>query len=217
MSRCDGSAKFTYGSTSVLAALTGPLEVRIRDEQLDQATLQISSLPLKGLASPNHKALAYSIKLILSALLDLRRHPRSLIQLTIQTLSAPSLKYSKPFKTFTEDEEDEPDRDDRSCVEYATAMNACMVACLDAGLDMKGLAVAVGVAFVKEKGLVVDPSLELESQAEVCFVLGYSFGQDVGGEQGELVWCETLGHGNQSDWDEKIVSEVDSSEALYSS
>lgn len=70
LSRLDGSAHFSFGSlppppllphllthdatvgnTGVLASVTGPAEVKLREERVDRATLQLSIRPLQGPSS----------------------------------------------------------------------------------------------------------------------------------------------------------------------
>jgi len=60
LSRADGSARFSFaagqaGACEVLASVTGPIEVRPRDEKLDAATVEVGVLPVRGLAGPSHR------------------------------------------------------------------------------------------------------------------------------------------------------------------
>jgi exosome complex component RRP46 len=193
LTRSDGSARYTTGDTAVLASLNGPQEVSLRKELLNQATLEINVLPLRGLPSPDSKLAARSLHTVLSSLILLHLHPKSLIQLTLQTVSLPTLRFHKPFQSFAFDEapfEDDNAFDAVSCVELATLLNASVIALLDAGISMKATASAVGVALLPTGELALDPTLQQERDAVQCMVVSYAFASALK-EGGELVWCET--------------------------
>jgi exosome complex component RRP46 len=225
------------GPTAALASVTGPTEVRLRDELVDRATLEINFLPLRGLpgkyrtvlmqavfffelvtntgqTGPSSKSLASSLHLALSPLVLLHNHPRSLIQLTIQTVANPTTRFSRPFKSFASTEgetgQDAPAWEDDSAVEKAAALNAATAALMDAGVAMKGVAFAVAVAVlnpttttapdeedsemqVDGARVVVDPSPEEERDAKATIVAAFSFGKETGGDQGESIWIDTSG------------------------
>lgn len=201
LSRADGSAQIQVGGNDVcvVCSVTGPAEVKQRDELLDRATLEINILPLKGLPAPWCRTVAHALKTVLAALLQLHKHPRSLVQITVQTLAAPSLKYSKPFKTFNAFAGGEEQAgfssevdifDDRpSPTECATFLNTAILACINAGLPMSGTAAAVSLAYHKGN-LIMDPTaLELRD-ADCSMICAYSYGKDIGSEPGSLIWFE---------------------------
>ena len=232
LSAADGSSSFNFGPVCVCSTVTGPIEVRVRDELLDRATLQVNVLPSKGLPRPASKAVMRSLQLLLADLLLLHAMPRSLVQLTLQTLSLPSTRYTRPFRTFTDldwsasldedgrenDEDEELDPEvSVSCVECAAMVNAATLACLDSGIAMRGTAAAVGIAWLgSSKGLALDPSPEEERDAQMCFVVAFTFGAGVGGSKGELVWCESVGGRNREPWSEELVSVLMLSASLSS-
>lgn len=51
--RADGSARFAFGPVEVVGSVTGPQEVRLRDELLDRATFEVNVLPVRGLPGPS--------------------------------------------------------------------------------------------------------------------------------------------------------------------
>ncbi|KAL7009839.1 exosome non-catalytic core subunit rrp46 [Cystobasidiomycetes sp. EMM_F5] len=146
------------GPISVQAAVNGPLEVRLRDEIVDRATFEINVRPVRGLPGPATKSLASTLSHIFEPLLLLNRHPRSLLQLSVQTLALPSTKFSKPFKTFDQFENDlgegtaghydAKDFEAESVCEKAAAVNAASCALMDSAIGMKGVVCAVGVAIL---------------------------------------------------------------------
>ncbi|BEI96274.1 hypothetical protein CcaverHIS631_0112230 [Cutaneotrichosporon cavernicola] len=59
LDRADGSGRFEFGpAAAALASFTGPIEVRIRDERIDGATLEVIHRPLDGIAVFNAASLA---------------------------------------------------------------------------------------------------------------------------------------------------------------
>uniref|UniRef100_U9TRS2 Exoribonuclease phosphorolytic domain-containing protein n=1 Tax=Rhizophagus irregularis (strain DAOM 181602 / DAOM 197198 / MUCL 43194) TaxID=747089 RepID=U9TRS2_RHIID len=44
----DGSASFSFGKSRVLCTVNGPAEVKLRDEKLDKATIDVVVRPLVG-------------------------------------------------------------------------------------------------------------------------------------------------------------------------
>ncbi|KDN40659.1 hypothetical protein RSAG8_07988, partial [Rhizoctonia solani AG-8 WAC10335] len=87
LARVDGSARFSFGGCRALASVTGPVEVRQLIELPDRATFEVAVRPVAGVPATPEKALAKHIHDALHPTLLLTQHPRSLIQLTILSLS----------------------------------------------------------------------------------------------------------------------------------
>jgi exosome complex component RRP46 len=193
------------------------MEVRLRDELVDRAALEINFRPVRGLPGPATKALIDSLSSILTPVLLLNRHPRSLVQLSLQTMSLPSTRYSKPFRTFTEAESTDKDDDIRaidedlagsdnqreSVVEKAAAINAAVCALVDAAIDMKAMLCAVGLAIMPSDVLdkdsmdgqnspriVLDPTAEEERDATATLCIAFSFGEGMGGVDGDVCYFD---------------------------
>lgn len=233
------------GPTAILASFSGPIEVRIRDERLDRATLEVSHRPLDGTAgtdlpfsvsSPSQvescsdrvassgipsKTLASTLTTSLSPLLNLTAHPRSLILLTLQSLTAPPLPVlPAPRRSL----DDEPSTSQPTsphaplpAIPLSTkslALTASSLAAMDAAsVGLSGL--AVGACVVRSSpsstgsAWVTDPSWTEERTAGARFGVGWAFGAGLGeaspsgkkpaGE--EVVWFEADGA-----FDEKDVS-----------
>ncbi|KAH9852389.1 3' exoribonuclease family, domain 1-domain-containing protein [Lenzites betulinus] len=86
LDRVDGSARFSFGFTSCLSSVSGPIEVRPTLENPSQATLDIQIRPLAAIAGTDSKALSATLKSIFSPALLLSRHPRTLVQIVGQAL-----------------------------------------------------------------------------------------------------------------------------------
>ena len=134
--------------------------------------------------------------------MDLHAHPRSLIQIMVQSTSTPTSRFSKPFRAFSTEGEvdDSVAEEDKRAVELACALNAATCALIDLGgsIGLRGLAFAVAVAVVGGVGaaqsrVVLDPPVEVEREAAMTLVIGFSFGhgEGAGGDEGVMVWCET--------------------------
>lgn len=215
-SKADAGSEFTFGPVTVQGSFSGPLEVRQRDEQLGQATLQVHISPLRGLSNVSQKASAATISSLLSPLLHLHSHPRSLIQITLQTTSLPTTRYSKPFTTFTAfsepldvDNEEAEVLDWASCVHQAALLNAALLACIQSGISMNGTAAAVGLARSSQGQWLLDPSPQEEVDSDLCLVIGFAFGTTFGGQEGQMLWCETVKA--KSGFDQEVVSSHSSS------
>ncbi|KAH9916986.1 3' exoribonuclease family, domain 1-domain-containing protein [Epithele typhae] len=87
LDRVDGSARFSFGQTSALASVSGPIEVRPAQENPAQATLDVQVRPVAALPGTDAKALATTLKGILAHSLFLARSPRTLVQIVGQALS----------------------------------------------------------------------------------------------------------------------------------
>jgi len=172
LSRVDGSARFGFGTplknsrvsrpadkaiddVHVLASVSGPIEVRLAAENSTKATFEVSVRPLASIPGTDSKALGATIKSLLAPSLLLTRHPRTLIQLAIQSLS-PSLPKGAPSL--------HPGI-------AAASINASSLALMNASVSMKGVACAVAVARASSEQLILNPTTDqLEaSTASGCF------------------------------------------------
>jgi len=102
LDRVDGSATFGFGTSSLkliakacslpsgetkaLASVSGPIEVRPNLELASQATLDVHVRPLASISGTDSKALATTLKAILTPALLLSHHPRTLVQIVGQAL-----------------------------------------------------------------------------------------------------------------------------------
>ncbi|SCV74466.1 BQ2448_8105 [Microbotryum intermedium] len=213
LSRADGSSRFAFGDLSALASITGPTEVRLRDELVDRAYLEIHVRPCNALPGPASKSHEAMLRSLLSPLIQLHQYPRSLIQLTLQTLSAPSTSFQSTIDPST------PSSSSSSlssstligASELSTLINASTCALLDAGINLKGMLFSIAVAFLPdpEQGqagtkkrsneIRLDPTPMEESIAASTHVFAFSFGAGVGEEVGECTGIESKGNFDQDE------------------
>lgn len=121
LSKSDGSASYRHMSgPTVITSVNGPIEVRIRDEILGEATLELKVLPSSGLAGTHERYVEDLIRSTIRPSLLLGLHPRSLVQITSQILSSEDPSVAGPEI-------------------IAATINSITVACVDAGLSMKAM------------------------------------------------------------------------------
>jgi exosome complex component RRP46 len=199
-----------------LSSVTGPVEVRLREELVDRSTLEFNLTPLTtsstGGGGPRTKQLEQTIRNLFTPLILTQFYPRSLIQINSQTISNPSNQYSKPFSTTLNDNDNDSITTRRrnnnlaigGASEQAARINSITLALLDAGVQLRGLLIAVAVAFIptsREEGheeeeidIILDPTVEEEELAKSSHVSTISFGQSIGGGTlGEIVGTESTG------------------------
>ncbi|KAI9478135.1 MAG: ribosomal protein S5 domain 2-type protein [Benjaminiella poitrasii] len=140
LNRADGSSKFEFGSTSVICSVSGPMDIQLRDEKLDEATVDIVVRPAKGVPATREKLMENMLRTAFEPIILAGMMPRTLVQIVVQIL-----------------------KDDGSVM--AAAINAITLALLDAGIPMKQLAGAITLMIdQKTNELVLDPTLaELEN------------------------------------------------------
>ncbi|CAO3570293.1 unnamed protein product [Mortierella alpina] len=136
LNRADGSAQFDFGESSVMCSVVGPAEVKIRQEKLDKATIEVVARPLVGLPGVVDKARERSIQETLEPLILSSLHPRTLVQIVVQTMK------------------------DDGCV-LSTAFNATILALLDAGIPLQSILGSVTCMIDSETNeILLDPTTE---------------------------------------------------------
>ncbi|KAJ3362981.1 Exosome component 5 [Allomyces arbusculus] len=141
LNRADGSGRFAHDKTTVLCGVYGPVEVKLRDEQLDRATLEVIFKQNIGLTSTREKYLESFLKETLEALIMTNLHPRTLIQITFQTL-----------------------QNDGSLL--SAAFNAACMALMNAGIPLHSTFASVSLCVLPSGDILLDPTADEEEQAE---------------------------------------------------
>ncbi|KAJ3024166.1 Exosome component 5 [Thoreauomyces humboldtii] len=147
LSRSDGSVRFKSGSSAVLCSVFGPIEVKIRDEKLDKATVEVVFKCASGQSTTTERLYERIVRETLEASILTALHPRTLIRITLQVLT-----------------------DDGGIL--STALNAAILALVDAGIPLRSLPAAVTCMMDREGVLFLDPTtVEVEgSQSSHVFV-----------------------------------------------
>ncbi|GAB5585684.1 exosome non-catalytic core subunit rrp46 [Umbelopsis nana] len=143
LNRADGSAKFAFGDSTAVVSVVGPAEVKIRDEKMDEATVELVVRPEVGFPSTKDKVLERTLRQAIEPTILSGMMPRTLIQIVVQI-----------------------EQEDGNML--STAVNAISLAMLDAGLPMSSMIASVAAAIDQEGNLLLDPnSQELEDASSV--------------------------------------------------
>jgi exosome complex component RRP46 len=168
LNRADGSAKFSFGKvnhcydsgwksifpnlssnenvihrsslgdSTAVVSVVGPAEVKIRDEKMDEATVELIVRPAVGFPCTKDKVLERSLRQTIEPTILAGMMPRTLIQIVVQI-----------------------EQEDGNML--STAVNAISLAMLDAGLPMNTLVASVSAAIDQDGNTLLDPnSQELE-------------------------------------------------------
>ncbi|KAF3927479.1 hypothetical protein ABW21_db0209491 [Orbilia brochopaga] len=88
--QADGSCQYTCPTsrTTVLTAVNGPIEVRAKDEQPNNATVEVIVKPGIGVGGIRETRLSTILQQTLTSIILTAHHPRTLIQITAQVLQA---------------------------------------------------------------------------------------------------------------------------------
>ncbi|GBC09461.1 hypothetical protein RclHR1_08890006 [Rhizophagus clarus] len=131
----DGSASFSFGNTKVICSVNGPAEVKLRDEKLDKATIDVVVRPLVGTPGTKDKTHEYILRSTFEGVIQSGLHPRTQIQIVSQVMM-----------------------DDGSII--AAAINATTMALIDAGIPMKDIVAAISCVISKDDQILLDPTLQ---------------------------------------------------------
>ncbi|XP_062916035.1 exosome complex component RRP46 [Mobula hypostoma] len=140
LSRPDGSASFTQGDTTVLAAVYGPAEVKVSKEIFDKATLDVLLKPKVGLPGVAEKSKEQMIRNTCEATILTALHPRSSITVVLQVI-----------------------HDSGSLL--SCCLNATCMALMDAGLPMKSVFCGITCVIDSDRNIILDPTTAMEKGA----------------------------------------------------
>lgn len=191
--QADGSAQWKSGITKVVCSVSGPLEAKIRDEIPTAATLEMVFRPIAGLTTTREAVLQDRVYCALSSVVMRNLHPRTLIQIVVQTIETGEPK-------------------EHNTLELAAGINAASVALLDAGIPLQGLVIAVSVAVVDGKP-VVNPLAKDLANSTSTHTVAYEFRN---GTADRLLLCESTGLFSKDELLAAINSAVPATQDIYS-
>ena len=84
LARPDGSASFTQGATTVIAAVYGPAEVRTHRELIDRAVVEVVYQPKVGQCGPEGRAIEALISSVCEAMVITTMHPHTAFTIVVQ-------------------------------------------------------------------------------------------------------------------------------------
>ncbi|KAG8890252.1 hypothetical protein FRB98_000163 [Tulasnella sp. 332] len=221
-SRVDGGASFAFGSTKAVASVSGPIEVRLNVELPSRSTLEVNIRPSAGVSATFEKRYSKDIREVLEQVLILSHHPRTLVQVVIQALSAQSPPQWKTAR-YSDDNSDISAVSNRRISLnpslIAACVNASSLAFLNASsIPMRGVLCAVAVGKVVGDSpailssrtgqpgggarLFMDPEVEeLEGGwAIFAFLFGSTFDGGPKMQGCEVVWADCHGLGSEDEY-----------------
>ncbi|TIA80290.1 hypothetical protein E3P84_02642 [Wallemia ichthyophaga] len=166
--RVDASVQFGFGEVQVLASVTGPLEVSIRDEIVDKSTIEVEFRSLNGVVGVQYTSLANQVEESLKSVIIGEQHPRSLIRFVVQTLSSPMTPSylvkqaigAPPFRIPVS--------------EKAAAINGAIMAALEGSIPMSAIVIAVSLAVINNT-IILDPTSYEEANATSVHLIAYKY------------------------------------------
>ena len=129
LSKADGSVFYTQGETAVLVGVFGPVQVMMKNERIEGATIEVTYKSKSGQSGVDDRLKELTINGVCESAIMSALHPRTGITITIQEMQSHGGLLS-------------------ACV------NACCMACMDAGISMKYLFAAVDCG-VRSNGDIV--------------------------------------------------------------
>ncbi|KAJ2848651.1 exosome non-catalytic core subunit rrp46 [Coemansia brasiliensis] len=149
LNRADGSAQFSAGNTSVICGIYGPVDVKLYDEKLDRAHIEVKFRPDIGVPMTKDKWNESAIRSTFEREIIGQMHPRTLVQINIQV------------------------RQNDGSVD-AAAINATTLALVDAGIPLRSMVAAATCAVCANGNIVIDPTQEEISKAQSTHTFGFS-------------------------------------------
>ncbi|KXJ13414.1 exosome complex component RRP46 [Exaiptasia diaphana] len=140
LNQADGSAVFKQGDTQVMAAVYGPVEVRMNKELLDKALVEVIFRPKVGLPGCSEKMMEQLIRQSCEPVILTTLHPRSSMTIIVQVI-----------------------HDSGSLL--SCAINAAFLAMIDAGYPMKSTICSVTCAITNNDEIQLDPNLQQQKEA----------------------------------------------------
>ena len=148
LSRPDGSASVSHGDTSTLAAVYGPTQVRVKNELIDRAFIEVCYKAKVGLPSCQDKFRQDFLRDAIDSAVLSSQHPRTAINVIVQELqSSGSL--------------------------LACAVNAAFLALLDAVIPLRFTVAAVTCAVNSQGVILLDPTAAQEEEATACMTFAF--------------------------------------------
>lgn len=134
----DGSCKFSFGKTCCVCTVSGPTQAKQWQEKIDRATIQVSWNSENGSSGITERYYEQIVAESAEALIQLMLFPRSLININVQVYY-----------------------NDGGLL--ATAINAMVLALVDAGIPLVSLCTTVSCCLSKGNQTLLDPNqVELE-------------------------------------------------------
>ena len=191
LTNADGSATYTspHNTHRIIAGVNYPIEVPFRSDEIPESTyIEVNLRPHNGVGMVKERHVEQLVKRTLATVVLAHETPRTMLQVTLQVVGVEVDEEGLPggVKAGGQGE---------SYLDLLVAsVNAGVLGCLDAGVQMREVvgAVLVGVDF--QGGLVVSPTVK---QRKMCGSL-HAFGFL---RSGEVVLMESEGRFRMEEWE----------------
>ncbi|CAK7265291.1 exosome non-catalytic core subunit rrp46 [Sporothrix epigloea] len=195
LSRADGSATYSHAGYTITASANGPIEVQRRDENPDEATVDVVIRPAAGVGGPSERHLDSVLKNTLQEIILVQEFPRCLIQIVLQVQSVPENDYVNTRLNVP----------GLNLGVLPALLQSAVLALLSASIPMRTTATAVSLAILptasdsSETKIVTNFSPQDASLALSTHVLAFSAQGD------KLLLAESEGGFTMSEWDEVLM------------
>lgn len=189
LSNADGSATYTEpGSTyKIIAGVNYPVEVPLRSNEIPESTLiDVNLRPHNGAGMVKERHVEQLVKRTLQCLVLGEETPRTMLQATLQVVGVQSdetlpggIKGGGQGETYLDI--------------LPSAINAAVLGCLDAGVQMRTVAGAALVAIDHNGQLIVHPNVTQRKSSTSLHVFVFTV-------DGKTVLMESEGNFKPSDW-----------------
>ncbi|CAK7232231.1 exosome non-catalytic core subunit rrp46 [Sporothrix bragantina] len=193
--RADGSATYSHAGYTITASANGPIEAQRRDEDPDEATVDVVVRPAAGVGGPSERHLESILQKTLQEIILVQDFPRCLIQVVLQVQSAPENVYVNTRLNTP----------GLNLGVLPALLQSAVLALLSASIPMRTTATAVSLAILpaadgsSETKIVSSFSPRDASLARSTHVLAFSAQGD------KLLLAESEGEFSMSEWDEVLA------------
>lgn len=155
LQNADGSASYTApNGIAITVGVNYPVEVTHRSDELPESTLiEVNLRPSNGVAMVKDRHVELIVRRLLETITRLEDTPRMMLQVTLQvTKTDPDESLQGGIKENGQGETYLP--------VLASALNAAVLGCLVAGVQMKQIAGAVLIGIGKDGSCLINPSIQ---------------------------------------------------------
>jgi exosome complex component RRP46 len=173
LKNADGSATYSapHQSYKIVAGVNYPVEVPFRSDEIPESTfIEVNLRPHNGIGMVKERHVEDIIKRTLHAIVLGEQTPRTMLQVTLQVISVDTdeslpggVKGGGQGETYLD--------------VLSSALNAAILGCLDAGVQMKTVVGSTFIGLYGDDGqVVVNPGVLLRNKSSSLHV--FAFGKD---------------------------------------
>lgn len=191
LATADGSATYTSPQkfNTVIAGVNYPVEVPYRSDEIPESTfIEVNLRPHNGVGMVKERHVEELIRRTLSAIVLGEDTPRTMLQVTLQVTDV-AVDETLPGGVKG------GGQGESYLVTLASALNASVLGCLDAGVHMKGIAGATIIAIFRDGTIIPWPSIMERKKSQSMHVFCYN-------SQEECILMESEGRFQLQQWEE---------------